>query len=261
MVLSLHWLRLWAGCAGRVWEVVVDLRNAPMSWLLATRRRHRLGARRPALNRVLQLAEVLALADTPPVPMVWLTEEHRQTAARLVPDGPPVLAIGPTANWRPKMWPAERFVELIGRLTAADGILPGGRIAIFGRDDERPTALGLIEAIPAERRIDLVGRVDLLSAAACLERCALFIGNDSGLMHLAAATKVPTLGLFGPSPEVYYAPWGPLTAVARTSVPYDRIFPPDFDHRTAGTLMESLSVDVAEEVALRLWARALEIGR
>ena len=53
-----------------------------------------------------------------------------------------------------------------------------------------------------------MGKVDLLTAYACLKHARLFIGNDSGLMHLAAAAGAPTLGLFGPSDDRLYAPWG-----------------------------------------------------
>jgi ADP-heptose:LPS heptosyltransferase len=60
--------------------------------------------------------------------------------------------------------------------------------------------------------IDLCGRLSLPEAAACLQRCALFVGNDSGLMHLAAAAGSPTLGLFGPSRADEYAPAGRCTA-------------------------------------------------
>ncbi len=127
---------------------------------------------------------------------------------------------------------------------------------MLGRGDERPEALRLIEAIPYERRIDLVGRLNLLEAFACLKRTAFYVGNDSGLMHLAAAAGVPTLGLFGPSPETLYAPWGPLCGVVSTKVPYAEIFPDDFDHRSSDTLMDSLSVDMVIEAARDLWARA-----
>ena len=88
-----------------------------------------------------------------------------------------------------------------------------------------------------------------------LARCAFFIGNDSGLTHLAAAARIPTLGLFGPSPIEHYAPWGPLTAVVRTTISPEVLCPPGFDFPNAKTLMESLSVDAAEEAALALWRR------
>jgi heptosyltransferase III len=121
---------------------------------------------------------------------------------------------------------------------------------------ERAQAAPLLAALPPALRIDLVGRIDLLTAAAVLRRAALFIGNDTGIMHVAAATGTPTLGLFGPSLPAHYAPWGPHTAVASTALSYDELVgAPGYDHRTTDTLMDSLSVEAAEAAALRLWAR------
>lgn len=258
MVLSLHWLGMWWRTVGHWWDVLVDLRNTPVSALLAASRRYRLRGPRSSGHRVEQLAQVLGVSGKPPAPHVWVSDEARAAARRLIPEGPPVLAIGPTANWTAKMWRPEYFVELTRRLTAPAGIIPGARVAVFGRDDERPMALQVIEAIPEDRRIDLVGRIDLPTAAACLARARFYVGNDSGLMHLAAAAGVPTLGLFGPSLEEHYAPWGPLGAVVRAEKSFDEIFPPNFDHRHTGTLMDSLSVDAVETAARALWQRATE---
>jgi ADP-heptose:LPS heptosyltransferase len=77
-------------------------------------------------------------------------------------------------------------------------------------------------------------------------------------MHLAAAAGVPTLGLFGPSLEELYAPWGLLCAVARADKSFNEIFPPNFDHRATGTLMDSLTVDTVEKAARGLWRRVAE---
>jgi ADP-heptose:LPS heptosyltransferase len=71
---------------------------------------------------------------------------------------------------------------------------------------ERAMAAPVLAALPGA--VDLVGRLTLPEAAACLARCAFFVGNDSGLMHLAAAAGAPTLGLFGPTPASEYAPRG-----------------------------------------------------
>lgn len=256
MVFSLHWPRLLALTVGRLWDVIMDLRGSPMYWLLPAKSRYRLHRSPEPEHRITQLARTLGLENNPPAPRLWTNAETEATAARLIPEGPPVLAVGPTANWRAKTWRAEHFSALIERLTSADGIAPGARVAVLGRDDERPQALRLIESIPCERRIDLVGRLDLLEAFACLKRAAFYVGNDSGLMHLAAASGVPTLGLFGPSPEINYAPWGPLCGVVSTKVPYAEIFPNNFDPRSSDTLMDSLTVDMAEEAAHGLWARA-----
>src|SRR6202040_4353991 len=101
------------------------------------------------------------------------------------------------------------------------------------------------------RRIDLVGRVDLLTAAAVLRRCAMFIGNDTGLMHIAAASGTPTLGLFGPSPVAQYAPWGRRTAWVRSADPPEAMFGPGFAHRTTRPLKDRLFVHAAEAAARR----------
>ncbi len=75
-------------------------------------------------------------------------------------------------------------------------------------------------------------------------------------MHIAAAAGAPTLGLFGPSPAEQYAPWGRCTEVVQTTTPREKLFGPDYDHRTTDTLMDSLSVEAVEAAAVRLWRRA-----
>jgi len=251
----LHWLRLYGAVAARRWDLVVDLRGSALAWLLRAGERRVMAKGAAGEHRVRQLAHLFAL-DPPPAPRFWTAPRHDRAAEALIPPGGPVLAIGPAANWRGKQWRAERFAELAQRLTAPDGPLPGARVAVFAAAHERPQAEALLAAIPPARSIDLVGRTDLLTAAAALRRCVLFVGNDTGLMHVAAAVGTPTLGLFGPSPVAQYAPWGRCTAVAETALPRDRMFPPGFDHRTTDTLMDSLSVETAEAAARELWRRA-----
>ncbi|HWD60068.1 MAG TPA: glycosyltransferase family 9 protein [Stellaceae bacterium] len=251
-----HWLRLYGAVAGRRWDLVVDLRGSTLAWLLRAGERRVMAKGDRREHRVRQLARLFGL-DPPPGPRLWLSPQHERAAEMLVPAGPPVLAIGPAANWRGKQWRGERFAELAQRLVAADGLFPGARVAVLAAAHERPQAEPLLAAIPARSTIDLVGRVDLLTAAAVLRRSAMFIGNDTGLMHIAAASGVPTLGLFGPSPLDQYAPWGERTATVRTEAAPETMFHKDFDHRTTGTLMDTLSADAAEAAAHRLWARVV----
>jgi heptosyltransferase-3 len=250
-----HWLELYGAVVGRRWDIVVDLRGSALAWLLRAGERRVMAKGDKHVHRVHQLARLFDL-DPPPSPRLWLAPAHERAAEALVPAGPPVLAIGPAANWRGKQWRAERFAELAQRLTAADGPLPGARVAVLAAAHERAQAEPLLAAIPPRRTIDLTGRIDLLTAAAVLRRSALFIGNDTGLMHIAAASGVPTLGLFGPSPIDQYAPWGACTATVRTEAAPETMFGKDFDHRTTDTLMDSLSVDAAEAAARELWSRA-----
>jgi ADP-heptose:LPS heptosyltransferase len=127
-----------------------------------------------------------------------------------------VIGLGPTANWEGKIWPAERFVALFEALAVR---FPGAQAAVFGGPGaaERKAASAVLSALP--EAIDLVGSLSVSEAAACLARCTIFIGNDSGLMHLSAAAGTPTLGLFGPTPASEYAPSGRCTAVALADGP------------------------------------------
>jgi ADP-heptose:LPS heptosyltransferase len=120
------------------------------------------------------------------------------------------------------------------------GPLPGAIPAVFAGpgEAERALAAPLLAALPDA--IDLVGRLSLPEAAACLARCTMFVGNDSGLMHLAASAGTPTLGLFGPTPAAEYAPAGRSAIVVMSQSPR----------------MEDLSVDAALAAASRLLVAA-----
>jgi ADP-heptose:LPS heptosyltransferase len=212
---DLHWLTLWASCVGTQWDLAVDLRGSALTLLLPARRRAIMrGGRRPG-HRLTYLAGALGLAD-PPLPVAWTDAEDHIVATAILPPAVPLIALAPTANWDGKIWPADRFVALFQALAAR---MQGARAVIFGGPGatERAAAAEVLAAIPAA--IDLVGRLTLPQAAACIARCTLFVGNDSGLTHLAASTGTPTLALFGPTPATEYAPAGPLAAVALAEGP------------------------------------------
>ena len=205
---DLHWLRLWRQCVGTRWDLAIDLRGSAVTWLLAARRRAIMrGGRHPG-HRTGHLAEVLGLRP-PPLPVVWTAPEDRVRADAMLPGRTLLIGLGPTANWSGKVWPALQFVTLFRQLRLG---LPDAVPVVFAGPGaaERAMAAPVLDALPDA--IDLCGRLSLPEAAACLQRCALFVGNDSGLMHLAAAAGTPTLGLFGPSRADEYAPAGRCTA-------------------------------------------------
>ena len=172
------------------WDLVVDLRGSALSWTLWAKKRRVFRWVDYTIHRVESLGRFFAL-DEPPAPRIWWSATEEAFAAKNIGDGSPVLALGPTANWTGKIWPAERFTALLGLLTGADGIFPDARIAVFSAAGERNIVRPVLQAIPPERCIDQVGTVDILTAAACLNNCDLFVGNDSDLMHMAAATGTP----------------------------------------------------------------------
>ena len=167
-----HWFHLWRETVTTAWDLVVDLRSSALAWLLPAKTRRVLHKSDAPEHRIALYARVLGLTQ-PAAPKIWISDEHRQAARGLIPNRAPVLALGPAANWGAKQWPADSFVELTRRLTAPGCDLAGSRVAIFGAAHERTIAQPIVTAFDADRILDLVGKTDLLTAYACLERCAL----------------------------------------------------------------------------------------
>ena len=282
---GMHWIGVWKKCLNIKWSLVVDLRNGCISTFLRSqssfvfrspRRKKKyiiFGDRRLSKNhRLEEMAKIFDL-KVPPNPKIFVDKESRDYARKMIPDKGCVLAFGPTANWIAKKWRTEKFLQLARSLTKNNGIFEKSRIAIFGLKSERDSIEVLIDSLPNNQVIDLVGKINLTTAYACLERCKLFVGNDSGLMHLAAASEIPTVGLFGPSRADHYRPWGHFTSVASTKKTLDELANYEgFKVKNTETLsqgeksslesvMDSLTVKEVEKVIHNLWKKVKESPR
>lgn len=222
-----HWPKLWRQVAFTVWDLVIDIRGSALAYLIPARRRV---VRRPRPGRMFEQHAAMLGITTAPLPVVWTAAEDRARAATLLPGDRPVIGFGATANWAPKVWAADRFAELFGRLAA--GPLAGAVAAVFAGpgEAERTMATPLLDALPGA--INLVGRVSIPEAAACIQRCRLYIGNDSGLMHLAAASGTPTIGLCGTTldrademaPAGLHAAWARGAELSMGSLSVDDVY-------------------------------------
>ena len=208
-----HWIKLWKTCITTRWDMIVDLRNSLITRLLFANQKYYTQGQNTGHHKVLDLASVLTL-DPPPSPHLWLDEKAEQQAAKFIKEDDIVLALGPAANWPTKQWPVEKFAELAQKLIAQSGSLEGAKVMFLAAPHEKDQLAPLYAALPAEKIIDPIGQ-DLLTVTACLKKARLFIGNDSGLSHMAATAGTPTLALFGPGWEKIYGPWGDHTAVLR----------------------------------------------
>lgn len=173
----------------------------------------------------------------PPWPRIWMTPAHLDSARAILADlpaGSPILALCPGAGRPEKLWPVAAFATLVERLTGPGAALQGAALLLVGAPGEErlgdalAAAVGGGAALP--RIVNLIGRYDLLTQAACLAQASLFVGNDSGLTHVAAALGIPALGVFGPTDPRQYAPFGPRSGYAGGSTdgpkrPIDSIDP------------------------------------
>jgi ADP-heptose:LPS heptosyltransferase len=249
-----HWIDLWTRCIGTRWDIIVDLRNSIISRLLFSKKRYVKLAKPTGRHKLEDHASILGL-QTVPLPKIWIDSAAQDQADALVPAGAPVLALGPASNWVPKSWDIRNFIELTERLYASSVIAANTRLMIAAAPHERTQVQPLIDAFPKEQIIDIIG-ADLLTVAACLEKACLFIGNDSGLMHMASAMKVPTVGLFGPSDDRIYGPYGKKCLAIRTPETREQLFAlQPYPGADTPLLMGTLSVERVMEGVISLISR------
>ncbi len=247
-----HWFALWRALRGTHYDLAIDLRGTLLTYALSVRRRivHRKEA--VLRHKVEELSDLMAAPHTLS-PHITLDDAARAAALAATPGAEAILALGPGANFVGKRWPAERFAAVARRLAGPMGALAGARIVLLGGPDDRAICEEIVASLDADgiAASDLAGALDLLANAALLERATLFIGNDSGLMHIAAAAGAPTLGLFGPSDERVYGPWGPRTRTLRGR-DYQELMSDGYSHLSTQSYMLDISVDAAEQAATEL---------
>jgi ADP-heptose:LPS heptosyltransferase len=250
-----HWFELWRKVRKRKWGLIVDLRGSGISRFLSTRRRA-IFRKTPGepVHKVLEAARTLRIEDEPAPPYLYTSAETEALAAELTQGYGPILAIAPAANWVGKTWPVERFSQVAMRLLGPGGPMRGGRLMILGGPEDAKTALQLKDVVMRKQLIDLTGRTDLLGSFAALKRARLYIGNDSGTTHLAAAAGAPTLALFGPSDERLYAPWGENARVVRGPRSFEQVRNADPHLAQQVCHMMDLPVDTVAKAAEALLA-------
>lgn len=210
------WLALVATLRAHRYDAVVDLRTDFLPWLLRARRRSARWQARPAGPHAAQQHHAVVQRLLPdreaPIPpsKLWLSPAECAAADRWLAGlpGSAWLALAPGANWPGKIWPIGRYGELVGRVAGRfDGVI------VLGAAADRTIAAELAAATSALPVLDVCGRTSLPEAAALLARARAFVGNDSGLGHMAAALGVPTITVFGPGRPERYRPWGEAARV------------------------------------------------
>jgi Glycosyltransferase family 9 (heptosyltransferase) len=160
----------------------------------------------PARHASLWLADALTelgievpAGDLPALTPQW--DEADQLAGRL-PER--FVALHPGSGSKRKNWPAERFAAL------AEALAPGEAFALIDGPADHDVCARVVTLSP---RAVVVRDRPARNLGSFLSHARLFVGNDSGVSHLAAAVGAPTLALFGPTDP---AIWGPEAPLART---------------------------------------------
>jgi ADP-heptose:LPS heptosyltransferase/GT2 family glycosyltransferase len=125
----------------------------------------------------------------------------------------PVVCVHPAVGNEMRRWPAEHFARLIDLLIEGNGV----NVVLIGGAEDRSVVNAVLDKVQNRDRVALaVGRVSLGELPAFLARCALFVGNNSGPKHIAAALGVPTVGVHSGNVDAReWAPAGPRAVAVR----------------------------------------------
>jgi len=178
-----------------------------------------------------------------------LTDKEKSEAVKWLHDNgidrtPLLVAVHPGSGGRAKCWPAERFAEAaqrIGKKWRAQFLVPCGEADEWWLEDFERAADGLDYVLARE--------LGIRQLAALLAACDVYLGNDSGVTHLAAAVDTPTVAVFGPTDPSVWAPLGHHVHIAVSDVecaPCDRT---TRNSCTVRSCLASISVDrIIDEV-------------
>src|SRR5262249_412406 len=121
------------------------------------------------------------------------------------------IAVGAGASYgSAKCWPPERFAEALNRIGAARD----GDVIFFGTAAEKGVSGAILTGLKTKPN-DLTGETAITGLPSLLSRCDLFVGNDSGAMHVAAAVGLPVVAVFGPTDPNGTAPVTPKRSVVQ----------------------------------------------
>ncbi len=205
-----------------------------------------------AVDRYLLVAKFLGASqpDQPAFPLPQDAAADARVEAWLkaegITAGTPLAALNPSARWTTKRWPPESFAEVGDWLQRQ-----GARVLLVGGTGERPVGDSVLRAM-STGAVDLVGKTTMKELIALLRRVRVFITNDSGPMHLAAAVGAPVIALFGPTDPARTGPYGAGQRVLRHEVPCSPCFSRTCTNATALECLTSIRpqrvIEAAAEV-------------
>ena len=167
-----------------------------------------------------------------------------------------VIGINPGAFLPTRRWPGENFARLIAELGE-----PGDRATVvIGGSRERRLVNEIVDVAPMQTLAATA--MPLRHAAALIGRCRVFVTNDTGMMHVAAAMNVPVVAIFGRSNASRYRPYLPPERYVVLQAPRDVCHEPDADAAEcrrqscpSGECMKSISYEAVRDAAVKLLAQ------
>ena len=193
------------------YDLIVDIRTDGLAYLIPAGKRYtkfnrKLNRKPTGSHAVQQHMDIISelFQGDPPQCRVWLSDAEKKFAEEALGKyyGKRLLGLGIGANAEIKIWPKENYLSLLDKTR---GFFDA---AIFLGDDRDKEFSDFISSQIEMPCINLCGVTDIIQAVAVQQCLVGFIGNDSGLGHMASAAGIPTITIFGIGDPGRYRPWG-----------------------------------------------------
>ena len=213
--LNIHWLEIIYNCYGKKWDVIIDFRSSLLSYLLSHNKKF-IFKKKTNINHIQQLSDYFGF-DCSEL-FIATNNEEEQIVKKNISDNFNYFVIFPGGNWKPKIWSVENYNSLMNKILSKNKNI---KFILVGSNPEEKIYLNEItKNIDSRYILNLFGS-SLTQTAAYMKKSQLFIGNDSGLSHIASASNLKSIVLFGPTNDKIYGPFQKHSQVVRTNESYD----------------------------------------
>ena len=212
---NLHWFKMYFQCWNIRWDIVIDFRSSFLSYLLFTKKKY-IFKKNKTLHHIEQLNCFFNFKNSNLC--VYNNNEELKIAENKLDKNFKYVVIFPGGNWKPKMWPVIQYNNLLHILFNKFSNI---KFILVGSLQEKKLYIEEIkDKLMDNLFIDLMGE-SLTLTSAYMKKSNLFIGNDSGLMHLSVASNLNTIGLFGPTNDKLYGHQNSTSFIVRTREDYN----------------------------------------
>ena len=212
---NIHWLEIVYNCYGKKWDVIIDFRSSLLSYLLSHNKKF-IFKKKTNINHIEQLSDYFGF-DCSEL-FIATNNEEEQIVKKNISDNFNYFVIFPGGNWKPKIWSVENYNFLLKKILSKNKnikfILVGSQV------EEKIYHSEITKNIDSKYILNLFG-ASLTQTAAYMKKSKIFIGNDSGLSHIASASNLKSIVLFGPTNDKIYGPFQKHSQVVRTNESYD----------------------------------------
>ena len=232
---NMHWLEIIYNCYGKKWDIIIDFRSSLLSYLLKHNKKF-IFKKNTNMNHIQQLSNYFKF-DCSEL-FIETNREEEEIVTKDISNDFKYFVIFPGGNWVPKIWSTKNYNSLLIKILSQNKKI---KFIIVGSKLEEKIYLNEItKNIDSNYIINLFG-ASLTQTAAFMKKSKLFIGNDSGLSHLASATKLKSIVLFGPTNDKIYGPHMVDSQVVRTNETYEYFKSINIDK--SRSYMDSISVE------------------